>query len=271
MSSNNDRRSILQGFGVATRRETRQWTDQQLDLALLELRRKLEADFPSQGSISMMHLLSHRWSGDRKVKTIRGDVTVIVPTDSDDQKEFKLVAVQVRTPEARRSFQIQAKLVEIGAKMNFKVWVPRADSGRIKELVTEHEHGAFLDELPLNADSVTLSTIEQIDVLWLHGRSIVRAFEVEHTTAVYSGLLRMADLLALQPNMRINLHIVAPDERRDKVFREMKRPVFLYLEGGPLPHSCTFISYESVEAIYGLEHLAYTKESIIKEYEELAE
>ena len=46
-------------------------------------------------------------------------------------------------------------------------------------------------------------------------RSIVRAFEVEHTTAVYSGLLRMADLLALQPNMDIRLHIVAPDERRD--------------------------------------------------------
>src|SRR5690242_21750466 len=33
--------------------------------------------------------------------------------------------------------------------------------------------------------------------------SIVRAFEVEHTTSVYSGILRMADLLALQPNMDI--------------------------------------------------------------------
>ena len=28
--------------------------------------------------------------------------------------------------------------------------------------------------------------------------------------AIYSGLLRMADLLALQPNMNIRLHIVAP-------------------------------------------------------------
>ena len=87
--------------------------------------------------------------------------------------------------------------------------------------------------MPLNYDETTLSTIEQIDVIWLKGRSIVRAFEVEHTTSVYSGLLRMADLLALQPNMNINLHIVAPDNRQEKVFQEIQRPVFSLLEKGP--------------------------------------
>ena len=75
----------------------------------------------------------------------------------------------------------------------------------------------------------TLKTIEQIDVLWLRKRSIVRAFEVEHTTSVYSGLLRMADLIALQPNMNIKLHIVAPVAKREKVFQEIRRPVFSLL------------------------------------------
>jgi hypothetical protein len=84
-------------------------------------------------------------------------------------------------------------------------------------------------------------------VLWLDGRSIVRAFEVEHTTAVYSGLLRMADLLALIPNMDICLHIVAPDERREKVFSELQRPVFSLVHRTPLSRRCTFISYDSVE------------------------
>ena len=65
-----------------------------------------------------------------------------------------------------------------------------------------------------------MKTIEQIVVLWIKKRSIVRAFEVEHTTSVYSGLLRMADLLAMQPNLKIKLHIVAPESRRDKVLRE---------------------------------------------------
>ena len=117
---------------------------------------------------------------------------------------------------------------------------------------------AVLEDLPLNYDNTTLDTIELIDVLWLKRRSIVRAFEVEHTTAVYSGLLRMADLLALQPNMDIRLHIVAPDERREKVFREMSRPVFSLLDRGPLSDSCTYISYESVDTINDLEHLAHT-------------
>ncbi|WAC12526.1 hypothetical protein [Dyadobacter pollutisoli] len=62
----------------------------------------------------------------------------------------------------------------------------------------------------LNYDTITLRTIENIDVLWIKGRSIVRAFEVEHTTSIYSGILRMADLMALQPNLDIGAHIVAP-------------------------------------------------------------
>ena len=59
---------------------------------------------------------------------------------------------------------------------------------------------------------------------------MTRAFEIEHTTAIYSGLLRMADLLALQPNMDIRLHIVAPAERRERVLREIRRPVFSLLD-----------------------------------------
>jgi hypothetical protein len=141
----------------------------------------------------------------------------------------------------------------------------------LQEFVGEGVGAAFLDDLPLNYDLTTLDTIEQIDVLWLKGRSIVRAFEVEHSTAVYSGLLRMADLLALQPNMDIRLHIVAPDERREKVVREMLRPVLSLLERGPLSESCTFISYESINAISSLKHLTHMNDGIIKEYEEKAE
>ena len=100
----------------------------------------------------------------------------------------------------------------------------------------------LIDILPLNYDETTLQTIEQIDVLWLKGRSIARAFEVEHTTAVYSGILRMADLLALQPNMDIKLHIVAPEARKRKVMTEIQRPVFSLLEKGPLSEYCTLSS-----------------------------
>jgi hypothetical protein len=129
----------------------------------------------------------------------------------------------------------------------------------------------FLDALPLNYDENTLDTIRQIDVLWLKGRSMARAFEVEHTTAIYSGILRMADLLALQPNMQIRLHIVAPAERRQKVLREIKRPVFSLLDHGPLYEKCTFLSYESVSAVAQERFLNHMSDTVLDEYEERAD
>ena len=128
-----------------------------------------------------------------------------------------------------------------------------------------------METLPLNYDETTIKTIEQIDVLWLRGRAIVRAFEVEHTTSIYSGILRMADLLALQPNMNIKLHIVAPYSRRDKVFQEIQRPVFSLLEEGPLSERCTYLSYDSIEDIMKEKHLAHLSDSVLDEYTEEAE
>jgi hypothetical protein len=216
-----------------------------------------------------MSKLKERWAKDRKVKTLGGEITVTVPGDQEEEGDSTIP--DTKGPDVRQSIQVQAKLAEIGAEMGFRIWLLRNDRARIREIVMEKVRGAFIDDLPLSYDQATLDTIEQIDVIWLKGRSIARAFEVEHTTAVYSGLLRMADLLALQPNMDIRLHIVAPDERRDKVFREMLRPVFSLLDRGPLARSCTFLSYESVNEIRSLEHLAYTTDSIIKEYEEPAQ
>jgi hypothetical protein len=97
---------------------------------------------------------------------------------------------------------------------------------------------------------------------------MARAFEVEHTTAIYSGLLRMADLLALQPNMDIRLHIVAPEVRKEKVFTEIRRPVFSLLEKGPLSESCTFLSYDSIRDLSQQKHLEHLSDSVLAEYEE---
>lgn len=130
---------------------------------------------------------------------------------------------------------------------------------------------SIIERLPFSYDEVTLRTIENIDVLWLRGRSIVRAFEVEHTTSVYSGILRMADLLALQPNMDIKLHIVAPASKREKVFQEIRRPVFSLLEHGPLAETCTYLSYESLRELAEQKHLAHLSDTVLDEYAEEAE
>lgn len=188
-----------------------------------------------------------------------------VPEEEEDSDEEQVPDVEVRD-----SIQIQALLADIGAKMGFSVWIPRSDRSRV-EKVWNPENPPILDLLPLNYDDTTLKTIEQIDVLWLRGRAIARAFEVEHTTSVYSGILRMADLLALQPNMDIRLHIVAPSVRRDKVFTEIRRPVFSLLERGPLADSCTYIAYDSVRELANEPHLTYLSDAVLDEYTEQAE
>ncbi|CAE6747741.1 EVE domain-containing protein [Paraburkholderia domus] len=199
----------------------------------------------------------------------RPDKVVAVSVPAEDASAIEPTE-RIPETEARESIRMQALLANIGAKMGMKIWIPRADRGGVLR-EWANEGGALLDRLPLNYDETTLRTIEQIDVLWLKGRSIVRAFEVEHTTSVYSGILRMADLVALQPNMNIKLHIVAPEARRDKVFQEIRRPVFSLLEKGPLAEYCTYLSYDNLRRLAAQEHLSHLSDTVLDAYEEEAE
>lgn len=179
------------------------------------------------------------------IRTADRAVLVEVPSEESEADDNQPPAIET----VRDSHKVQATIARIGAEMGFRIWVPKADKQKILREIPEDLHATFLDSLPLNYDGTTLKTIEQIDVIWLKGRSMSRAFEVEHTTAVYSGLLRMADLLALQPNMDIRLHIVAPSDKREKVLREIKRPVFSLLDRGPLYESCSYLPYEAIAEI----------------------
>jgi hypothetical protein len=109
-------------------------------------------------------------------------VTVSVPDDVAAMDEA-IIAPEVET---RESIRVQALIASIGARMGMSIWLPRTDRAAVLR-EWQNAENALLERLPLNYDDTTLRTIEQIDVLWLRGRSIVRAFEVEHTTSVYSG------------------------------------------------------------------------------------
>ena len=164
--------------------------------------------------------------------------------------------------ETRESIKYQAKVAEIGAMMRFKVWVPKSDKSRILKLVPASLHQSFLDSLPLYYPNETLRTIEQIDVLWIKGQSMARAFEIEHTTAIYSGLLRMLDLLELQPDMNIRVHIVAPSAKEEKVFQEIMRPAF-----SRISYRCSYLSYDSVDMLVAENpHLDALRPEVIEKY-----
>ena len=206
--------------------------------------------------------LFNLWHSEDTVKRADQQVIVTVPHNAKTEKN--------ETPnegEIRESLQIQAALAKIGSRMGFQIWLPRAD--RVRVLTKwKPDAGVLIEELPVGFDLTTMKTIEQIDVLWLKKRTIVRAFEVEHTTSIYSGILRMADLLAMQPNLKIKLHIVAPASRREKVFQEIRRPVFALLEGGALSDICTYLSYDNVADLRDEKHLEHLSDKVIEEYED---
>lgn len=162
--------------------------------------------------------------------------TVTVPGDEEAPVE---TAKLNREPSLHT--EVQWLLLKLGNDMGLDVWVANNDRSR------EFNGHRFCDlprmkqELPLQFDAATNRTIELIDVLWLKGNAIVAAFEIECTTSIYSGLLRMADLITMQPNLKIPLYLVAPDERRNKVITEVNRPTFSRLSP-PMKQMCRFIA-----------------------------
>jgi hypothetical protein len=138
---------------------------------------------------------------------------------------------------------IQWLLATIGRKLKCKVWIASNDH---KQSWQGETLGSLSESnLPyLGLDPETERIIKLVDVIWLQGRRVVAAFEVEKSTQIFSGLLRMSDLLAVAPNLNIPLYIVAPAQRIAKVRRELQRPTFQTLG---LHEQCGFFSFEDLD------------------------
>lgn len=149
--------------------------------------------------------------------------------------------------------QVQWTLASIGSKLGCKVWIAQNDRSRTWN--GEVLGSLSIGELPsLGLGEESQRIIRLIDVLWLRGNNqVVAAFEVEHTTSIYSGLLRLSDLAVLSPNLNFPLYIVSPEARVEQVKRELTRPTFQLIE---LHRRCGFFTTEELlrEADYILRY-----------------
>ncbi len=139
--------------------------------------------------------------------------------------------------------QIQTLLGGIGTAKGYDVWIPLVDRAKLEWSLTNHFE--CRETLPAGFGDIT-SIIEEVDVIWIeHGASSLRAlFEVEHSTPVYSGLLRLNDIHLATPRMRPRFNIVANDERRVLFVRQINRPTF---RASGLLDLCNFIEYGDVD------------------------
>jgi len=166
---------------------------------------------------------------------------VTVPESSEEKAD-----IDVSPKKPTEHTEIQWILLKLGSDMGFNLWVARNDRGKEFKGKKFSDLHKLKKSLPLQFDDATNKTIALIDVLWLQGNAIVAAFEIERSTTIYSGLLRMSDLIAMQPNLNIPLYLVAPDDRRGKVMTEVNRPTFSNLSP-PLSEICRFISFNGLK------------------------
>lgn len=123
--------------------------------------------------------------------------------------------------------KIQALLVQIGRALKYEVHVARNDrhrsyNGQSFAMLT-------LAALPeMNWPSEICETVSLIDVIWFKPGTteIVSAFEVEKSTSIYSGILRLEDLARSIPNCASHFYLVAPNHREKEVMAQLARPAF---------------------------------------------
>ena len=124
-----------------------------------------------------------------------------------------------------RHSELIALLAKIGEARGHSIWIGQREqresaSGlveevRLRDLVTVKAKPATLDGVK------NLRPVLDMDLLWLNGNEVVRAFEVECTTTMTSGLQRGSNLPATVPKT-----MVIPEEREQDFERKMKSPLF---------------------------------------------
>jgi hypothetical protein len=131
-------------------------------------------------------------------------------------------------------------LAKIGCKVGCRVWIAASDHSKV--CMNERLGDLSLPSLPILAESAFQKIISRIDVLWLQENEVVAAYEIEQAcTDVSTSLLRLYDLGALFPNREVQLCVVAPRERFEKVQFELSRPTFRDHE---ISRRCALISEE---------------------------
>ena len=131
----------------------------------------------------------------------------------------------------------QYMLLWLGEKMGLDLWIANNDGSKKyngKELSSLFK----TSPLPVRKYGEAQETIEYTDVMWMKNDNIIAAFEVEESTGVYSGLLRLSDLKIVLSEPE--LYIVSKKYSFRKVKREINRPSFKKIG---LSEHCRYISY----------------------------
>lgn len=178
---------------------------------------------------------------------VSGNVEKVLAVEKEKMEKAarsRHVRVLAEKEEESEHSKIQYLLIKIGRSLNYDVHVARNDRHR------SYEGQLFsmlaIPHLPkIDWSSEVMETVSLIDVIWLKPgtEQIVCAFEVEKSTSIYSGILRLEDLAHSITDCSCNFYLVAPAHREKEVMAQMARPTFRH---GLNNVSLTYISFDDL-------------------------
>jgi type II restriction enzyme len=161
---------------------------------------------------------------------VDGNAEAILQADkvkAEKAAKSRHIEVLAEGQEESEHTQIQYLLIKIGRALKYDVYVARNDRHRFYDgqsfaLMT-------IPSLPMmDWPSEVMDTTSLIDVIWFKPgtNEIMSAFEIEKSTSIYSGILRMEDLARSIPECTCDFYLVAPDKREKEVIAQLTRPAF---------------------------------------------
>jgi len=137
--------------------------------------------------------------------------------------------------------QVQTLLAEIGQLKGYDVFVPPSDVGKIRW--SSPTGFKIRRNVPMEIKELG-PLLSEIDVVWVApaSNSIEGVFEVEHTTTIYSALLRFNDVLLTDSRVS-RFSVVSEEGRRSLFARQLFRPTFM--KSG-LSEITSFLEYSNV-------------------------
>ena len=121
--------------------------------------------------------------------------------------------------------EMQFHLLKIGKALGYDVLCAAND--RSKSFGGNNFSFLCLPDFPqMNGDKETLNTVKLIDVLWFKRgtNNIIGAFEIEKSTSIYSGILRLTDLAFSIADGDEVFYLIIPDDREKDVRLQLSRP-----------------------------------------------
>jgi len=137
--------------------------------------------------------------------------------------------------------QVQTIVGAIGKLTGHTVFIPLNDRPFLDWNIADRFELA--QAIPSTGRYIPAASLSFIDVLWIHPTKnlLTAAFEVEHSTPIYSGLLRFNDVHIDFKLPRAG--VIAHAEREEAFIRQINRRTF---RASGLSEVCLFYSYRDI-------------------------